>query len=282
MENQFWKIKNFIEANQDKPDFVIRLLNFRQQQLNKDTIIIICGEKRTGKSYSAIKIAEALDSKFDVDTGVFFDTKPFLIHFRNAKDNVFVLDEVSVNYDARSWFDIQHKIFNTLLTTQGFRRNTLILTLPTLSHLDKRVVHLAHYVFSTMRQGNLKCYKIQTAHAMGKAWLNPFSFLNLELPSKENVEKYELMKKKWNDDRLDSDIESLQEIENPENKGKKFSPAFYVRLYRDNNIDEFELKENLSQLDFKKKDIEMLVFNEADKKLKEAEKQEKELSGQVG
>jgi hypothetical protein len=46
-ENQFWQIRRFVEENGDKPDFMLRTFKFRQQ-LNRDTIIIIIGQKRTG------------------------------------------------------------------------------------------------------------------------------------------------------------------------------------------------------------------------------------------
>ena len=77
-----------------------------RRKLNKDTIIIIVGEKRSGKSYGAIKIAEKIkgSENWDVRQNLFFDLKPFLSWMRDTTDGICVVDEASVNYNARTTY----------------------------------------------------------------------------------------------------------------------------------------------------------------------------------
>jgi hypothetical protein len=227
-----------------------------------------------------MKIAEALEEGWNVERGLYFETKPFLEEFKGATDRCFVLDEVSLSYSAQEWYSVQNKIFAALVTSQGFRRNTLILNLPVLQHLDKKVIALAHYILVTYNVGLLKWYKINNFYIMGKVQAQPLSWVNMGLPSQQNIDSYEAMKKKYNDDRLDNDIGTMEIMEHPEKYyGKKLPYDYYLKMFEQQILNENEMKKNLIEAGYKVSDIEKIIDYE--KKMNEEERKQQEIDDYI-
>lgn len=233
-------------------------LEGRKQQ-NKDTIIVIVGEKRSGKSYGAIKIAEKLDPNFDVDKQVFFEPRPFVEFMQTKTDSVCILDEISVNYNTRVWFDVQVKIFNQILTTQGFRKNIILMTLPTLHHLDKQALDLCHFLFTTLRVPYMRCYRLKNSQLKRKTFPIVYEMLALDLASKINLDKYEVMKKDWNDKKLKEDINYFDMLENPETYEKQLNYKDYLRGYKLGLLPKEDIVGKLRKQQYSLKDIEMML-----------------------
>lgn len=264
----------------ENPRLFLDLLQMRKER-EKDSIIIITGERRSGKSFSAIRLAENLDPSFDVTKNLFFTVKDFLIRWRELDGGVIILDEASENVDRRSWFSIQNRVFNSLVTREGFRRNTAILTFPMVSDLDTRAVRLcSHHICMKginidKKESFAVIYRLKPIQEIGKTYRQFIQVLPFSMPSKKNVEEYMKMKIEWNALRSNENIDEMELLENPDTHKKKFPYSFYVNAYKSGMIDEFELKQHLILMGFKKDDVDLLVLSEADKKIKHIEKTEK-------
>jgi hypothetical protein len=249
----------------DNPHLFLDLLQMRKDK-QKDSIILVTGERRSFKSLGSIRIAETLDKDFDVTKNLFFNVKDFLIRWSNLDGGVIILDEASENVDRRQWFSIENRVFNSLITREGFRRNIAILTFPMISDLDSRSVRLCTF-HMTMKgydseRGNAFAlvYRLKSVSLLGKSYPAFVQALPIQLPSKKNLEAYMEMKLKWNKEKSQENIDTIEMLENPESYGKKFPYSFYVNAYKKGVIPSTEeLKDNLIQLGFKAKDIELMI-----------------------
>lgn len=201
-----------------------------RKKLGMDTVIVVCGSKRTSKTYFSIKSCEELskieNKKFDVKSQVFFDTLPFLKFMKTATDSYAILEEVGIGYNAQDWFEIQSKIFRNILQSQGFRRNVIFMTLPNISYLLKSARFLCNFGIETMQIGVVRINKVVMRHLKGKGWFEYIETIRFSLPEKENVNDYEDMKKVWNDQQIDKDIMLIEGIESPTHYKSKTATLF--------------------------------------------------------
>lgn len=188
-----------------------------RRHLNMNTILLIVGAVRTGKSYMALKIAETyckiLNLDWDVKKQCSFEIIPFLKWSQRERDNIFVIDEVGVSLNPQEWWTIQNKVFRNFTQAQGFRRNVMVLVLPNVSFLNKSIRFMVNYIIETRGQGKGYVQKLVMNHTRGKGFPMGIGYIKFSLPSKETIEYYESMKKKWNDDRLAEDILELEQFE---------------------------------------------------------------------
>ncbi|MBU1613661.1 hypothetical protein KKC87_04540 [Patescibacteria group bacterium] len=252
-KGKIWKLNPF-----SKMPLIQQAIIMRQQR-QQDTIIIIVGEKRSGKSYGAIKMAELINPNFDAEKQVFFHPKDFVRFMQTAQDDVCILDEASVYMSNRDWYDVQNKIMNQILMTQGFRRNVIIMTFPTLSHLDKQALDFCHYIITTLRLGLVKCFRVKVSQFSKKMFPLGFELLNLSLPTEANINKYELLKQMWNDMKLQEDMDYFEALENRENFTKKFNFSDYTRAFKNGFMSQEAFRERLSQMGYSPKDINMMI-----------------------
>ncbi len=196
----------------DAPFFFRHLLYRRQLRMN--SIILICGQVRTGKSWLAIKMGELysklIGKKFDVSNQCSFDLIPFLKWSVENSDSVYILEEVGSSLPSTDWMSLQSKIFRNFTQTQGFRGNVLIMTLPDPSTLVKSVKNQVNYLIITGNQGFAIIYKMRMDYFREKMKPRRISTLRAKRPSKKNIDAYELMKKNWNNRMLKDDIGILE------------------------------------------------------------------------
>ncbi len=99
----------------------------------------------SGKSYSAITLAEDIDPYFNVDR-IVFHPKEFvsLLDVGLPKGSVIIWEEVGVSLSSRDWYREQNKIISSLFET--FRRHNLILimTVPNVKFIDSRIRAMIH------------------------------------------------------------------------------------------------------------------------------------------
>lgn len=190
-----------------------------RKSLGMDTVIVVCGAKRTGKTYFSMKSCEELSKidgkEFSVEKNVFFDVLPFIKFMKDATDSYCVLEEAGIQYNAQQWFDVQAKIFRNILQSQGFRKNVIFLTLPNISYLLKSARFLCNFGVETVQIGAVRVNKIIIRHLLGKGWMNYIETIRFNLPSEVVIKDYEKLKKEWNDKQIDKDMELIGEIEMP-------------------------------------------------------------------
>lgn len=199
-----------------KAPFLLRHFLYRRY-LNMNTILLVVGGVRTGKSYLALKIAEQyckiLKIPFDVTKQCSFDILPFLEWSRGAMDSAFVLDEVGVNLNPQEWYTVQARVFRNFTQAQGFRRNVMILVLPNAKFLLSSIRSMCNYVLETRNQGYARAKKVTINYTKGKAYYLNMGGVKFNLPTKKTIKAYENMKKVWNDNQLNIDIQMLQKSE---------------------------------------------------------------------
>lgn len=248
----------------DNPRLFLDLLQMRKDR-QKDSIILVTGERRNGKSFGAIRLAEHLDKGFDVEKNLFFNVKDFLVRWNTLDGGVIILDEASENVDRRNWFSIENRVFNSLITREGFKRNIAILTFPTVSDLDTRSIRLcSHHVCMKginheKKEAFAVVYRLKQIQEMGKTYRAFIQVVPFGLPSEQNIEKYMKMKVDWNAKKSQENIDIMDMLEDPDSFKKKFPYNFYVTAFKKGVIDSEGLKSKLGDLGYKKDDIEMLV-----------------------
>jgi hypothetical protein len=244
-----------------KVPYLIQALNLRKKA-NRDTILIFCGEKRSGKSYAAMRLGEMINPNFNADKQVHFDPKPFIQYMYQNTDGYLVLDEAAEGMNPRAWYEISSKMLNALLRTQGFRRNVIVFCLPHLGALDTWAINLSHYLIINYKYtGTFNVYRINASQFKRKEMghTNYWETLSFKLPSENNIKIYEAKKKIWNDKKLTEDIDFLEMMENPETYKKTFNPKFYLDGLKSGVITEDLCRAKLKKIGYMDVDIQMMI-----------------------
>lgn len=121
------------------------ILSRAWDRLHKDNehfMLCLVGEEGSGKSYTAIRIAQELDADFAADR-VIFDVQELLRRLRDGEyeeGQAFVLDEAGVTLGRRTWQDRAQVLANQALQLIRSHNLALIFTLPALGELDSQAV----------------------------------------------------------------------------------------------------------------------------------------------
>lgn len=189
----------------------------RRIKRNKNFLATITGSTGSGKSYSALRIAELLDPDFSIDR-VCFTPREFLnqINRGNLKrGSVLIWDEAGVTLSSRQWQSIGNKLINYLLQTFRHRNYIVIFTAPHLAFLDAGSRKLLHCFMETLginqeqQTVKLKPLMIQTSQRTGDAYfkylrvivpgqgVTPLKRYSAGMPSEELREAYERRKNEF-------------------------------------------------------------------------------------
>ncbi len=213
--------------HKDAPFFIRHLLYRRHRRMN--SIILVCGQVRTGKSWLSLKLAEQyskyVDKKFVVDEQCSFGLIKFLKWSAENSDSVHVLEEVGQSLPSTDWHSLQSKIFRNFTQTQGYRGNVLIMTLPDPSSLVKTVKNQINYLIVTTNQGSAIIYRMRMDYFREKLKPTRMGRIRSRKPRKTTTDAYEEMKRKWNENQLKKDIDHLLRVDE---KKKQEIDEFYV------------------------------------------------------
>ncbi len=204
-----------------KNNTLLRHILYRRHR-GMNTFVLILGNVRSGKSWTGLKFCQLYSTqsnkRFNVDKQVSFTIPKFLRWSSENMDSCYLVDEIQLSMSSREWWSIQAKIFNQFCDIQGFRRNCAFFTLPNISYIDKHLRFLINYIIVTINQGFVAWYKVKMKHHLGKGWLSPMGTIKVSKPSKHVTNKYELMKKIFNDQHLKDSIELLDNLDTPTEK----------------------------------------------------------------
>jgi len=116
------------------------------RQCNKENqhfMAAIVGREGSGKSYTALRIAELVDPSFNADR-VMFEPKAFLEKLQEWKatgetqGKMVVADEAGVGLGVRTWYDKDQVLFNQVLQVIRDENMGVLFTLPRLNELDSQ------------------------------------------------------------------------------------------------------------------------------------------------
>ncbi|RYJ15014.1 zonular occludens toxin (zot) [Halogeometricum borinquense] len=132
---------------------ILRKVIYRRvHEWNQNFMGVVVGETGKGKSYAALRLAEALYPDFDVDNVAFTLEEFFgLVEEDQPEGSVIVLDEAGVGASHRDWYDDAHQHLNYVLQTWRHQNRIAILTLPELDKLDPVARSRLHGYFEMIR-----------------------------------------------------------------------------------------------------------------------------------
>lgn len=217
-------------------DPLLNRVKHRVTTLNKNWLAIFTGATGSGKSWSALSIAEQLDPEFTTDNIVFSATQ-FIEFLKNSEKikagSVVMWDESGVGLGSRDAMTKINRLIGSYLQSFRSRNTILIFTLPTLSMLDRQARQLAHAILETKsidretKECIVKWFDVQTNALSGKSYLkHPRIFDNgiiaikkvrIKAPSVILRNRYEQKKA----DFLDSLINDIDRKMNPKEIMKK-------------------------------------------------------------
>ena len=214
-------------------------------QRNKNFITCITGQTGSGKSYSALKEGELLDTDFTIDN-VCFTPKEFmnLVNGKTKKlkrGSCIVFDEVQVSMSALDFQSLQARLINSCLQTFRYMGFILIMTSPFFSFINKSARKLFHSRIETVsidpnkKLCTLKPFLLQTNQESGstyrkylRIWTKetgvvPYKRLKLGLPSEELRKAYEEKRQRFSNELNESISRDLDKME-ARDKPKALTP----------------------------------------------------------
>lgn len=194
---------------------------------NKNVIIVINGSTGSGKTYSALWIAQQiskeLNTNFTVSLNVDFKFVKLLkkmYHPDNTKAGTpFIFEEVGAmggGASAMSWYEESNKFFNSFMQTSRHRNQILIFTCPLFTNLDNNSRKLCHMQMITesinfqRKETILKPFLLQVNQTTGKMYFKYLRFKKngrtlkmtryiAHLVDKETLKAYEKAKTQYTD-----------------------------------------------------------------------------------
>lgn len=204
---------------------IIDSIKKRINHQNKNWLAIICGETGSGKSYSALKLAELIDHSFNIDR-VVFRVEDFMALLNSGelkKGNVIVFDEAGVGIPAREWYSISNKAINYVFQTFRHENLGVIFTTPSFDFIDSQTRKLFHNYIETVSINRkeeyvvVKFFEIQFSPRFGKVYFKypridvngeqlTVKRMKIYKPSDKLAEEYEEKKKLFTKE-LKKDVE---------------------------------------------------------------------------
>ena len=122
---------------------------------NKNFLVTITGPTGSGKSWTALSIAEQLNEDFNIKRVIFKAEKLMEIvnseEFKKRKGLVIVWDEAGIDLSNRNWQSVTNRMLNFLLQTFRHKNFILIFTAPYHDFLDVASRKLFHADFETVK-----------------------------------------------------------------------------------------------------------------------------------
>ena len=211
------------KPKEKKEPILIQYIKDRVMNRNKNFLMLFVGATGSGKSYSALRLAEELDPTFDINR-VCFKAKDFMNTINNLversekgeiiKGKVVMWDEFGVEHNAREFMTISNRVINYFFQTSRHLNLIVIMTVPLLSFIDSSTRKLSHGVAEMQginshdKTASVKVKMLQTNVLDGKEYVKYLRYrknnrgyvlqrLIFQLPTKQLREDYEKKKKEF-------------------------------------------------------------------------------------
>lgn len=210
---------------------------------------IIIGDPGSGKSWSMLSIACALDPDFKLEGNLFFKAGKMMRAIKdyytgeNAKPKrgkVWLLDEAGIDVNALNYHDAINKGLNAFFQTARHRNYFFFMSVPQMNFVSKGVRTLmttfakangwdkeTKLTKITMRimeyNGDIDKYYRKRLFVYDGIKLTPCNESRLPKPPKHIIDEYEQMKKKFTGDLFESianEIDGYEEKKQERNSGR--------------------------------------------------------------
>src|SRR3972149_1221824 len=125
----------------------------RRIKNNKNFLATITGPTGSGKSWTALSMAQLLDPEFNADR-VIFKARELMKLINDGtlhSGSVIVWDEAGIDLSNRNWQSVTNKMLNALLQTFRHKNFILFFTVPFHDFIDSSSKKLFHADFETQR-----------------------------------------------------------------------------------------------------------------------------------
>lgn len=220
-------------------ELTFRYLNYirgRMTVMNKNWLCAVCGDTGSGKSYSALSVADRICPNGIRIENVVFSPLDFMKRLKSGefkKGDIIIFDEAGVGMSSREWYSIQNKLLGSILQTFRNMNVGVIFTTPNLGFVDKQARTLLHSYMETSRIDRnlkvayLKIYNVNHYSMWDKTYYNCPRFrcddrlitmkeLAVPMPRISLVKEYEKVKTEYTE-KLNAKV--LEEL-NPDKKKK--------------------------------------------------------------
>jgi energy-coupling factor transporter ATP-binding protein EcfA2 len=204
---------------QKKQNPLVQYILERVNKKNKNFVMVFCGPTGSGKSYSALRLAELLDPSFNIERCC-FKAKDFLklikkLEIERAPSGTVVLwDELGSQHSVREFMSLSNRVINYIFQTCRYLNLIILMTVPLFSFVDSATQKLCHATAEVTslnykkKKAKLKIKMIQTNVMTGKIYPKHLRYkkdgkncylsrLSVNLPSKELTEVYEEKKREY-------------------------------------------------------------------------------------
>ena len=217
-------------------NFFIQRIRTRLLKVNKNWLAIICGDTGSGKSYSAIALANIISKRgITIKRNVVFNPIQFMERINDRGDlkkgDVIIFDEAGVGMSSREWYSIQNKLLGSILQTFRNMNLGVIFTTPNLSFIDVQARKLFHTYMetSTIDYKNniayLRTYDIQHNSRLDKTYYKTPKFkidlinismkhLGVAKPNEKLCREYEKIKTEYTNELNNKALEQLRNATN--------------------------------------------------------------------
>lgn len=216
----------------------------RRIEKNKNFVAAFVGQTRSGKSYSAIKMAEDIDPDFTIDN-IAFSSRQFLDLVRGQikelkPGSVIIWDELEVSMSNLEFQSRQAKLLNYVLATFAKKRIILFITAPYFKMINNTARSLFHSLIETKgidektKEVVLKPLLLQTNQDSGqifKKYLRiikqgqaiPLKRLRVPLPNVPLLKLYEAKKDAFMTKLYDDVHNEMKRVEDKEERKIKIT-----------------------------------------------------------
>lgn len=231
---------------------LIQSVQKRLWKQNKNWLSIITGQTGSGKSWSALSLAEKIDPSFDTSKVVLRPEK-FMEKVAErewGQGDVVVFDEAGAGMSAKAHMTKKNRIIDQVLQT--FRRQNIavIFTVPSKSNVDKSVRRLLHTYIETKtidyinERNHLKWLEMDYNQKTDKIYykypqrrtesgaLKKIKTVKMGKPSEDLIKAYEEKRSKYQDRKNNEFLDELQEkMSSDSNSDKGKSKTEKIKEY---------------------------------------------------
>lgn len=132
-------------------------LRRRIVERNLNALVGIFGPTGSGKTYSAVRLAELVDPSFDIHR-IAFDVGPFmqLVDSPLPRGSAIIFDDAGLGMNSRDWQTVSNKILSKVSQSFRYKHYLAIITAPDIGMIDSQVRTLFHLILQTTRKDTAK------------------------------------------------------------------------------------------------------------------------------
>lgn len=236
--------RSYEDVRSDYP--LVRKVQKRLYKQNKNWLAILTGETGSGKSWTALKLAQEVDPDFNVDK-VVLDPIEFLERIAKrgwGQGDCVVFDEAGVSMSSKEYMTVVNRSVEDILETFRRRNIAVIFTVPSQKNVDKDLRRLLHDYLQTKtinyarERVNIKWLKMQYNPKVDKIYYKyykkstdkakmPRKIRNVWVgkPDKEIIEAYEEKRENYQNDLNRKKLDRVKEVIEKKRGNKEKEPT---------------------------------------------------------